>query len=200
MGREAVRGTLERVIDTKSQALLSLKSITRISKSLSPRDRNLVESFGGAQLSFSFAQIDQTITAGEIAMNSAKGVGAGVSTALGAWAIVGSFGTASTGTAISALYGAAATNATLAFFGGGSLATGGGGILVGSTVLGGLVIIPALLLTGVFSHVAASRKIKEIEEKMYEIATAVEECNQALVCFDLINKRAEETIRQALRY
>ena len=124
-GRKAMGGTLERVIDTKSQALLSLKSITRISSNLSPRDRNLAETFGGAQLSLSFDQINQTITSGEIATNSAKGVGAGVSTALGAWAIVGSFGTASTGTAISAVYGTAATNATLAFFGGGSLATGG---------------------------------------------------------------------------
>lgn len=46
------------------------------------------------------------------------------------------FGAASTGTAISSLSGAAATNATLAWLGGGSLAAGGGGMAAGTAVLG----------------------------------------------------------------
>ena len=45
---------------------------------------------------------------------------------------------ASTGTSIASLSGAAATNATLAFFGGGSLAAGGLGMAGGTAVLGGL--------------------------------------------------------------
>lgn len=43
-------------------------------------------------------------------------------------------GTASTGTAIFALSGAAATNATLAALGGGSLAAEGGEIALGTTI------------------------------------------------------------------
>lgn len=193
-GRQSVNLTLERLIETKRRALLSLKSITRISSNLSPRDRNLVESVGDKQVAVSFEQINQTITAGDIASSSAKGLGAGVSTALGAWAIVGTFGTASTGTAISTLSGVAATNATLAYLGGGSLAVGGGGIAAGTAVLGGLVAIPVLVLTGVFSHVAANRKIKEIAEKEYEVVKASEECHKALLCFELMNKRAGEVI------
>ena len=54
------------------------------------------------------------------------------------------FAAASTGTAIATLSGAAATNATLAFFGGGSLAAGGLGMAGGTAVLGGLVAGPAL--------------------------------------------------------
>jgi hypothetical protein len=45
---------------------------------------------------------------------------------------------ASTGTAISSLSGAAATNALLAFLGGGAVSSGGGGIAAGTIVLGGI--------------------------------------------------------------
>ena len=45
------------------------------------------------------------------------------------------FGTASTGTAISALHGAVATKAALAWLGGGALAAGGGGIAAGKALL-----------------------------------------------------------------
>lgn len=45
------------------------------------------------------------------------------------------FGLASTGTAISALSGAAATNAALAWLGGGALVAGGGGMAAGQAFL-----------------------------------------------------------------
>lgn len=63
--------------------------------------------------------------------------GTGVA-ALGPTALVSfatTFGTASTGTAISALSGAAADSAILAWLGGGAVAVGGGGTAVGSTLL-----------------------------------------------------------------
>jgi len=46
------------------------------------------------------------------------------------------FGTASTGTAISSLSGAAMESASLAWIGGGALSAGGGGMAAGSAVLG----------------------------------------------------------------
>src|SRR5581483_2343235 len=49
-------------------------------------------------------------------------------------AAVGTFATASTGTAIGALSGAAPTNATLAWLGGGAVAAGGGGMAAGIVV------------------------------------------------------------------
>ena len=52
-----------------------------------------------------------------------------------AMAVATTFGVASTGTAISALSGAAAANAALAWLGGGALAVGGGGMAAGSTLL-----------------------------------------------------------------
>ncbi len=63
--------------------------------------------------------------------------GLGISTVLPAslMAFATTFGTASTGVAISSLSGAAATNAALAWLGGGALAAGGGGMAVGSALL-----------------------------------------------------------------
>ncbi len=50
-------------------------------------------------------------------------------------AIATTFGTASTGAAISGLSGAAASSAALAWLGGGALAAGGGGMAAGETIL-----------------------------------------------------------------
>jgi len=68
----------------------------------------------------------------------------------GAMTIALTYGTASTGTAISTLSGAAATKAAAAWLGGGSLATGGGGMAAaGSSILvtGGTVLIVAAVVT-----------------------------------------------------
>ncbi|TCK27521.1 hypothetical protein [Pseudonocardia endophytica] len=73
-------------------------------------------------------------------------VGAGAGTA--AFTGVGAFAAASTGTPIASLSGAAATNATLAWLGGGSLAAGGGGVAAGTLVLTGVVGLPILLAGG----------------------------------------------------
>ena len=104
----------------------------------------------------------------------ASGAMAGAITAFGAYGAAGALATASTGTAIASLSGAAATNATLAFFGGGSLAAGGLGIAGGTAILGGLVAGPALAVLGVvvgakasankdkaYSNLAKAREFKE---------------------------------------
>lgn len=75
-----------------------------------------------------------------------------------AMAIATTFGTASTGAAISGLGGAAATNAALAWLGGGALAAGGGGMAAGNALLalsgpvgwaiGGAGLIGAALMIG----------------------------------------------------
>lgn len=98
---------------------------------------------------------------------SAAGVAAGVATAAFAptavMAIATTFGTASTGAAISGLSGAAATNAALAWLGGGALAAGGGGMAAGNALLalagpiGWGIGAASLLAGGIF----ASKKNKE---------------------------------------
>ena len=91
---------------------------------------------------------EASFKASEIATGGLGGIAAGTLTAYGALGAVGAFATASTGTAIGVLSGAAATNATLAWLGGGSLAAGGFGVAGGTAVFGGLVAAPALLVTG----------------------------------------------------
>lgn len=83
-----------------------------------------------------------------IAGGGLKAAGAACATSQGTLSLIGLYGSASTGTAISSLSGAAAWNATLAWLGGGSLAAGGGGMALGTVVLGGITVGPALLLSG----------------------------------------------------
>lgn len=87
----------------------------------------------------------------------AGAVGAGASAQAGALWGVSSFASASTGTAISSLSGAAAQNATLAWLGGGSLAAGGGGVAAGGAVLGLVTVVPALLIGGCTLGVTGAR-------------------------------------------
>ncbi len=105
----------------------------------------------------------------------AAGLAGGALTAFGAYSAATTFAVASTGTAISTLSGAAATNATLAFFGGGSLAAGGLGMAGGTVVLGGLVAGPALMIMGL---VIGAKMGKNLEEAKINAAQATEACEQ----------------------
>lgn len=128
-------------------------------------------------------------TQGKVA-GGAAGVGFGVGVAaLGPTAAMGiatTFGVASTGTAISALSGAAATNAALAWLGGGALAAGGGGMAAGEALLamagpvGWAIAGVAFLTSGLLLWKSRSEK-KKLEEiftviskrdvKSYNLAT-----------------------------
>ena len=103
-----------------------------------------------------------------IAAGTIAGAAGGALTALGAYSAAATFATASTGTAIGTLSGAAATNATLAFFGGGSLATGGLGMAGGVAVLGGLVAGPALLVMGIITGATAGKGLEEAKSHAAE--------------------------------
>ena len=96
-----------------------------------------------------YLEISKGVTASlELENGLLSGVAAGTLTGMGAYGSVGLLASASTGTAISTLSGAAAKSATLAWLGGGSLASGGLGMAGGTMVLGGLVTGPALAITG----------------------------------------------------
>lgn len=95
----------------------------------------------------------------------AKALGAGASIAVGSWVAVSFLGSASTGMAISGLSGAAATSATLAWFGAGSLATGGAGIMGGVFVLSGLALIPAAVIGALLGN----KRAQELKERLTEL-------------------------------
>ncbi len=117
----------------------------------------------------------------ETARKSALGIGAGVATggaivsvapSVAMW-VATTFGTASTGTAISTLSGAAATNAALAWLGGGTIALGGGGIAGGHALLAlagpvgwsvaGVSILSTVVLFSVKKMKNNKKKKEEIE-------------------------------------
>lgn len=91
---------------------------------------------------------DASYKATEIASGGLSSIGAGSLLAYGTYSAVGAAATASTGAAIGGLSGVAATNATLAWLGGGALSAGGLGMAGGMAVLGGLVAGPALAIGG----------------------------------------------------
>ncbi|MFT8644788.1 hypothetical protein [Gluconacetobacter sp.] len=112
--------------------------------------------------------------AAKVNTRAGTGAAAGVATGVGvaafapgaAMVIATTFGTASTGTAISTLSGVAATNAALAWIGGGALATGGGGMVAGEAFLalagpvGWAIGGTALVAAGLFAR-SRNRAIAE---------------------------------------
>ena len=121
--------------------------------------------------------------AGAVAGGAAAGVAGGAITAFGAYGAAQTFAVASTGTAIATLHGAAATNATLAFFGGGSLAVNGLGIAGGMVVLGGLVAGPALMTMGFVAGAAAKKNLEKAKiNKAEALETAAQSEAASLQC------------------
>ena len=86
---------------------------------------------------------------------------------------VGALAAASTGTAISSLSGAAATNATLAWLGGGAISAGGGGVAAGTAVLGAVTATAtvglAVLAVGTLASGFYARKYTEAEKYLADI-------------------------------
>ena len=80
--------------------------------------------------------------------------GAGAAFTCGAMWVATTWGTAGTGTAISSLSGAAASNAAMAWLGGGTVASGGGGMAAGATVLAGgaAIAIAGVAVIGYYGY------------------------------------------------
>lgn len=125
-----------------------------------------------------------------IAQNMLQGVGAGAVggalTAFGAYSGTMMLASAGTGAAISSLSGVAATNATLAWLGGGTLAAGGLGVAGGTMVLGTLVAGPALLIFGCVLGAKASQKLSEAQENMEKAKTFKVEVDGVCQKLDMI--------------
>jgi esterase/lipase len=186
-----VNEILETVIEVKKKAILFVRKTRKILKNVNIKQRELINNEVKSG-NYSLDRIEASITAGDMAISATKGAVAGVSTALGTWALVGTFGIASTGTAIGTLSGAAASNAILAWLGGGSIAAGGGGIAAGTAVLGGLVAIPVLAISGLFQHLAANKKIKQLKEEEIKVLGYINDIKKNLVKFDAIEMRSKE--------
>lgn len=113
-----------------------------------------------------------SMKAGELLAGSAGSLGTAALAGVAAYGGVAAFGTASTGTAIGTLSGVAASNATWACLGGGSLAAGGGGIAGGMAVVGGFVAGPAIAVGGMLT---AAKAKSTLADARTNLATAKED-------------------------
>ena len=108
--------------------------------------------------------------------------GAGAAGAAAGFAVYGgvmALGAASTGTAISALSGVAATNATLAALGGGALSAGGLGMAGGTAILGGAVVAPVLAIAGWAYDSHGDEALKNARKADAEVTSAIGKLERA---------------------
>ena len=132
------------------------------------------------------------------ALGAAAGVGAGGTiVAMGPTAamwIATTFGTASTGTAISALSGAAATNAALAWLGGGVIGVGGGmaagnALLALAGPIGWSIAGLSLLATILLTHNKKKKIEAEKQKTISNIKRAISSTNECRCRIKDIHKR-----------
>ncbi len=138
-----------------------------------------------------FAELKTMVNfAGSFAGGAAVGTVGGALAAFGAYGAAQALACASTGTAIASLSGAAATNATLAFFGGGSLAAGGLGMAGGTVVLGGIVAGPALMVMGFIAGHAAKKELEKARTNQAEAIQISSQLDTASLQCQAIRRRA----------
>lgn len=135
----------------------------------------------------------------EIAVGGLGALGSGALVGIASYGGAMMLASASTGTAISALSGAAATNATLAWFGGGSLAAGGLGMAGGAAILGGIVAAPVLAVGGIYfaakarENLAQARKVKaQAEQAAEEMSTATSRVHAIGTLAELVGEAVTE--------
>lgn len=109
---------------------------------------------------------------------AAVGTAGGFAAAGATTAAVMALGTASTGTAIASLSGVAATNATLAALGGGALAAGGGGMALGTTILGATTLGVGILVGGIIFNVTGNKLSDKADDAYAQMKKAEGEINK----------------------
>lgn len=203
----AKRSEAERAVDHTNRQLETLGSqqqsalndvvlrmgefLRRHEKQVRESERLLVEGIDAAMQSvpgLGRLEVDAVAWIGGVIGSAATSVGV----SSGVTAAVTAYATASTGTAISSLSGAAATNATLAVLGGGTLAEGGGGMALGATVLNVVAIGPALLVGGSIVKVQGSKALTHARKVEADINVAMAELDETMVRLTAVDLRTDE--------
>lgn len=182
-GREQ-QVAMEQVIDRTVAFLLSHDQA--VAQSLA----NLLD---GSEVTLEeLAGLTRQIHVADIMRGAIQAVGAGTAVFTGVPTLVGAMASASTGTAISGLSGAAAQNAILAWLGGGSMAAGGGGMALGAMALNASVAGPVLLIGGLVLNGQAEKAQSRAEEYQTKVAINVAEQRLFQTTLSGIQSRVEE--------
>lgn len=135
---------------------------------------------------------EMSLKAGEVVAGGVGALGAGALAGVASYGGAVMFASASTGTAIASLSGVAATNATLAWFGGGSLAAGGFGMAGGTAVLGGIVAGPILAVGGALYEAKSRENLAEAKQHYAEAKHAIAEMENAVVLMNGIESLSNQ--------
>ncbi|GAA9679762.1 hypothetical protein VN1195_06880 [Helicobacter pylori] len=120
--------------------------------------------------------------------------------AYGAYTGVGMLASTAGGVAIAELSGVAATNATLAWLGGGALSVGGFGMVGGMAVFGWLVAGPALAILGAMSTDEMKEKLEKAKAYYSQVEKAVKKADAIIDQFQAIEKMAKLFTRQIAKF
>ena len=179
---------LEIIKDTIGRFIAFIESTGR---KASESEKRLLEG-----IDFSIQQLKEykvaAIGAEKYLLGGVQAAGAAAAGYGGALGVATSIGAASTGTAISSLSGAAAWNATLAWFGGGAIAAAGGGMALGTIVLGGITVLPALAIGGFFAASEGEKAMTKAREHEAKVNKAIAEINLAKDAAQKVKKRITE--------
>ncbi|TXH75939.1 MAG: hypothetical protein E6Q85_04150 [Thiothrix sp.] len=135
---------------------------------------------------------DVSLKMSEVVGGGITALGAGGLAGLAAYGSVGLIASASTGTAIASLSGAAATNATLAWLGGGALSAGGFGMAGGAYVLGGIVAGPVLAVGGMLLASKAEEAKHNAYSNLSEAKIAAEQMQAAQIATAGVHSHIKE--------
>lgn len=171
------------------QFILFLQAINN--KGEQEKYTHLLQEIGITNIQLQEYQADVT-SAVEILGAVGSSVGAGAAASFGTLGMVGLLGTASTGTSIAVLGGAAAKSATLAWLGGGSLAAGGFGMAGGTAVLGGIAIAPAILIGGFFLASKGEKAKTKAEEFCAEVDVEISKMTSVESFLSSLSQRISE--------
>ena len=133
-----------------------------------------------------------SLKATEVVKAGVSSLGAGALAGIASYGGAMMFASASTGTAIASLSGVAATNATLAWFGGGSLAAGGLGMAGGTAVLGGIVAGPVLAVAGFIMAAKSEENLANAKKTASEVNVAVEKMNTMIDFMEKVSDIAND--------
>jgi hypothetical protein len=132
--------------------------------------------------------------------NSLEATATGAISAGALYTAVAALGVASTGTSVAGLSGLAASNTTLAWLGGSALAVGGGGMALGTIVLGGLAIIPALSYMAWRGKFNYKNELKAVEIALMEAKQYSDNASIVINKFNELSKFINNTMVITQKY
>ncbi len=195
------RAQVNREAGTHAQTLIRTKDVVFkkaveiLEKTSAKRNETLYERL--AEVGFNAPEIPKfkqaVIYMESLLEGGAKALAAGTSAGPAAMTGAVLFGAkAGTGATIGSLSGVAAKNALLAWFGGGSIAAGGGGMALGTLMLGGIVLAPAIFTAGCVLSKKGEKALSKAMKYQADVRIATEKIRQLRSFLDRVIAQIRE--------